>query len=1323
MAIGFPILGIFFIIILANTDTGRRTIEAVAAKLSHGELVLQGLSGRFPGALRLAHGEIRDQDGVWLTIDDLVLDWSPLALLHGEAKIERLAAAHVDAIRRPVSSSSSSSAPLPRLAIAALRVDRLELGPALVGTAMAVSATGKLRLDSPEDGDIALDIAQLDGPGRYIVNATLAAAGDDATLDISEPSHGPLAALVGLPDLGALTANAHLAGPRNAEQLGLAIQAGSLRGDAKGDLDLIDQNLALDLSLTAPAMRPRPDLSWRSANLDLHVHGSFTAPEAAGTFAAADLAAAGGSVGAVTARLNGNAGAVDVSAALDHVRVPGAQPDLLAAAPIAITAHAVLNQPARPVHFTLAHPLVGIEGDTELAGAREATATVSLPDLTPFARLAGYDVAGHATVKAQFEERGTTDRVTLDGQLAVTGGDERATKLLGNSATLSLAASKQDDDLTLDRLAFDGAALHAAAQGSETNGRFDVGWSAGLSDVVALVPTLSGPLTLEGRVQGAQDNLSLTMQGHGNIAAAGVRPGAITLSLSASGLPAQPTARLDVQGQLADAPLSLSAALRRDDDGTTQLTLDEAHWKSLTGQGTVTLATDSIFPAGHMQFHAARLADLAPLLGMPIGGSVDATLDTAATAGRPQARVHAEARQLEGFGDRAERATLEATVDDPQTHPVAAMQMVLSGITAANGITGTARIDVHGPEEALAVRLSSDLNTAQGAAQIRSAGIARLPQRALDLQNLQADYRGETIRLLGPAHLRFANGIAIDNLRIGTGGTSLTIAGEMSPRLDLSVALRNATPALAKPFFPNLNGSGTLNLDARLGGTLAAPTGTIRAVGRALHVRTGPGGAVPAANLDATAQLSGTSARIDARVVAGADLRLQLTGTVPTKTEGAIDLHASGLLDLVMLDPILTAAGRSVHGQVTLDLGLAGTLADPRATGSARIANGALNDYVQGVSIDGISGIVMADGDTLRLTQLSGRAGNGTIAINGTVGVAAPMPVALTVTARNARPLSSDLLTATLDANLTVSGSVAGALAVGGRVHVDRADIQIPDSLPQSVAVLDVKKPGQKAPPPPAAPIALNLTIDAPEQVFVRGHGLDAEMGGTLRLAGNSQTPQIGGGFDLRHGAFSLAGQTLNFTSGRVAFDGYGLSHKLDPTLDFVAQSTANSVTATLTITGYADVPKIRLSSAPDLPQDEILAQLLFGQSVKQLTPFQVVEIAQALAAISGIGGAASDPLAAVRKGLGLDRLSVGAASGSGPGATVEAGKYIANGIYVGTKQGTSGGTQAQVQVDLTKHLKLQTTLGTGGQPATGSAVTPDNDPGSSIGLTYQFEY
>jgi translocation and assembly module TamB len=43
------------------------------------------------------------------------------------------------------------------------------------------------------------------------------------------------------------------------------------------------------------------------------------------------------------------------------------------------------------------------------------------------------------------------------------------------------------------------------------------------------------------------------------------------------------------------------------------------------------------------------------------------------------------------------------------------------------------------------------------------------------------------------------------------------------------------------------------------------------------------------------------------------------------------------------------------------------------------------------------------------------------------------------------------------------------------------------------------------------------------------------------------------------------------------------------------------------------------------------------------------------------------------------------------------------------------------VDISLSKHLKLQTKLGNGS--ATAQGTTPENDPGSSVGLSYQFEY
>ncbi|MEJ0046812.1 MAG: translocation/assembly module TamB domain-containing protein [Rhodospirillales bacterium] len=433
-----------------------------------------------------------------------------------------------------------------------------------------------------------------------------------------------------------------------------------------------------------------------------------------------------------------------------------------------------------------------------------------------------------------------------------------------------------------------------------------------------------------------------------------------------------------------------------------------------------------------------------------------------------------------------------------------------------------------------------------------------------------------------------------------------------------------------------------------------------------------------------------------------------------------------GGLDLALLNPVLQANGRNARGRANLDLTVSGTAKTPRITGRIGLADAELQDYVQGVDLKKVAATIDANGDTFTITHFSAAAGPGTIGITGTVAAAAPYAVDLHVAARNARPLASDLLTALFDADLTVRGQAAGNMAARGKILLHRVDINIPEGLPPTVAQLNVRRAGQAPPPPPTtapppAEVHLAIEVDAPSNIFVRGKGLYAELGGTLHVTGTSSAPVIEGGFDMRRGDFSLAGTTLVFSRGRVGFNGAGVTERIDPTLDFQADSTQAGITATLKITGYADAPKIALSSVPDLPQDEIMARLLFGVSIKQLTPFQIAEIGAALAELSGVVGG-EGPLGAIRKQLGLDRLSVGGAS-TGGGASVEAGRYVAKGVYVGTKQSTggAGGTQVQVQIDLTRHLKLNSALGAGGGTAQGA--TPENDPGSSVGLSYQFEY
>jgi len=299
--------------------------------------------------------------------------------------------------------------------------------------------------------------------------------------------------------------------------------------------------------------------------------------------------------------------------------------------------------------------------------------------------------------------------------------------------------------------------------------------------------------------------------------------------------------------------------------------------------------------------------------------------------------------------------------------------------------------------------------------------------------------------------------------------------------------------------------------------------------------------------------------------------------------------------------------------------------------------------------------------------------------------------------------------------------------------------IGIPDSLPPNVAVLDVRRRGQVVQvADKQLVIDLDISINAPREVLVQGRGLDAELGGEdLRIGGTTDAPLVSGRLGLLRGTFSIGSTQLTFDpTSNLSFDGTGLKKSIDPTLDFRATTVVQTTTAsaqagttvTLHITGYADAPKIELTSTGGQSQDEIMALLLFGVPASQLTALQLAQVSYALATLSGIGGSgSSNPLTRLQKSLRLDRLSVGSGTTTSAtgvtensGAAIQAGRYVTKRVYVEGKQSTTGQTQVEVDVDLTKHLKLQTRLGNGSAV---QGTTPQNDPGSSVGLSYQFEY
>ena len=1312
-----------FVLVAANTDWGRRLVETGLGQALGGQVVVSGLSGRFPDDVRLARAEMRDAAGPWLVAQDLALAWSPSRLSRKDVKIERLSAGRVQLLRLPPSERTANE-PFQlqgRIDIDRLEVTRLEIGSAVAGIAAIVSVQGDAHVASLNEAETTLVVTRLDGPGAYSLKAKIDASAIKAELALDEPAHGLVSGLANLPDLGALSARFSIDGPRNAEVARLDLTAGQLRASGQGRVDLVGRTVDVDLTADAPAMAPRPNVAWKSASLQAHVHGAFSGPDATGQLRIDDLKAGDVTTRSVRADVQGNRGAVALQAALEKLRIPGPRPALFESSPVAVRADARLDDPARPVTFVVSHPLLAVEGRAITGGPMSGSATVTVPSLAPFAAIVGGDLKGHAKFETLVTTREQTTEVTLNGTVGVTGGPAPVPDLVGNAAHVVLAAAIRSDGITVKRADVDGKALRVSAKGTTTDGRIDFDWKLALSDLAVLSADLSGKMEAEGRVQGRRENLELVADAAGDVGSKQFPHGPIKSSVRLKGLPDAPSGRIEANGTLDGAPLQVSLAFDRSRDGALRSTIERADWKSAHAEGELSLRKGDTLPQGRMAIRMAKLEDLQAWIGQPVHGAVTATIDLVDMRGRPRAKIQLDAHKAGISGAQVDHVAVAGTIDDPTAHASVAVQVVADGVES-HGVTGSIKLDATGPQEALKLQLAAKLHhETEGDVPLDATATVDASAKRVSLATLHAQYRGQPVQLLAPVRIAYGDGITIDRLRVGMQQAMLEVAGRISPTLDATASLRNVTPALARMFDLNLPADGTLTADAKLTGTIAEPHGTVKLAASGLRMRTGSAARLPPANIVATAELAGESARIDAKASIGTESRLDASGRLPLAAAGPIDLRTTGTIDAAIANSVLEVSGRRVKGKIAVELAVRNTLGEPRVDGTIRIADGELQDYALGVQLTKLNAQIEAAGDTFRIIACNAQAGPGTVAATGTVGMfATGRPIDVKFTARNATPFSTDLLTANLDADIRLYGTSQTRLDATGSINVHRAEIKIPKALPPQVAVLDVRRPGQKPPAPTTVGpvIGLDLKVDAPRTVFVRGRGLDAETGGELHVTGTSAAPQIAGGFDMRRGSFDLGGPTLKFSSGKVSFNGTGVSQKIDPTLDFVAESTSNNITARLTVTGYADAPRIALTSTPELPQDEILARLLFGTSAKDLTPLQLAQIASAVATITGVGG--DNPLVAVQKSLGLDRLATGSTPAGG--TTVEAGRYVSERVYVGAKQNTQGGTQAQVQYDLTKNLKLQATVGTGGTvPVQGT--TPDNDPGSSVGLSYQFEY
>jgi translocation and assembly module TamB len=944
------------------------------------------------------------------------------------------------------------------------------------------------------------------------------------------------------------------------------------------------------------------------------------------------------------------------------------------------------------------------------ANKRSATLELRLLDLAPLAALGGQNVRGSALVKSEVRLDPAATHLTLDARAALQVGTEIWSAAVGDSATLQLSGALTDRAVTLEDMKFTGRAASFAASGevsrpapgsrSPSPSILHTRWNLNVRDMKALSPTLAGTLEASGTADGPLTALAGGAQLTSTLSVRDSPAGTLSASVKVRGLPSSPSGTFVAQGMLDGAPVHVDVAVERAQGGYLRALVRRVDWKSAHADGDIAVAPNATQSHGQLRLAVGQLADLRDLLGTNVGGSVTGTVVLHPDPRRTHAELHVDARDL-----------------------------------AAGPFVGNAQLSAEGGADALGFKLDVQVPNLHGAAASLSAsGSSDLEARTIAVASAVANYHGQDLHLLSPARIALANGVSVEDIKIGAQQAVFQLDGGISPSLDVRASLRQVQPSLINVFAPGLLAAGKIEAGAWIHGSLSSPTGqvTLNATGLALADDAALG--LPPLDLHATAQLEANTADIDAGLVAGTASRLSVTGRAPLAADGALDLKISGNLDVGMINSLLEARGQHAAGVLEVDATVAGSVAAPQIDGTVNLTKGSVRDYARGVSLTDITAVVVGSEGTLQIKSLTASAAPGTISMTGKVGVLqSGVPVDLNIKANNAQPVASKLVTANLNADLHVSGTARERLDIAGTVHLNRTLIGIPNSLPPNVTVLDVRKRGK---PVPAREkqlvIGLDIKVQAPQELLVQGRGLDAEMSGDLHVGGTTDSPLVSGGFDLQRGSFALSGNKLSFTAGRVSFNGAGLKNKIDPTLDFTAQTTITDTTATLHITGLADAPQFEFTSSPAKPQDEIMALLLFGAPAAQLSALQLAQVGAALASLSGVGGDGGlNPLVKLQKSLGLDRLSVGAGTsntatttGTGTqntGASIEAGRYISKRIYVEAKQSTTGTSQLEADVDLTKHLKLQTRFGNG----TGSVLgtTPENDPGSSVGLSYQFEY
>lgn len=467
------------------------------------------------------------------------------------------------------------------------------------------------------------------------------------------------------------------------------------------------------------------------------------------------------------------------------------------------------------------------------------------------------------------------------------------------------------------------------------------------------------------------------------------------------------------------------------------------------------------------------------------------------------------------------------------------------------------------------------------------------------------------------------------------------------------------------------------------------------------------------------AKKSGHGWQLDVKATGPSGTRADIAGLV--KENGDLDLTLAGTVPLGLSTPFLKP--RILQGQASYDLAVRGPPAFSSVTGEIKTASAVFYDPNLRLTLSNIATTVRLKNQVAHIDMTGALSAGGTVSVSGPVKLSGGFNADLGIRLAGAKLVDPLLYKTVLDGSISMKGPLLDGARISGQITVGATEISVPASglstiekipeikhiassrgatVTRERAGLIREEESEKASGRGGggAVYPLDIQINAPSRIFVRGRGLDAELGGRVRLTGTTAAIRTAGRFDLVRGHIDILTQRYTLDEGEIQMQG-----GLLPYIRFVSSTETDEFTAKIILEGPVDEPEVSFESSPEAPEDEVLAQLLFGSNVSDMSAFQALRLANAVALLAGSGGV--DVISQLRSGFGLDNLDI--ITNEDGTTEVKIGKYISETVYTDISANSDGTNEVSLNMDLTPSFTVRGSV--------------DNEGGSSVGLFFERDY